>query len=159
MGEGMRKAALLAAILAVFVVGAAIISIAGTKVTSHTKIHVVEHAVSDAVADIGKSGDSPGDVLTFHNPIYNAHDTKKVGHDLGTCFRSTTQRGSWQCSWTTFWKGMGSITVSGPFYDSKGSTLAIVGGTGYFRNARGWMLLKFHNDAGTKFDFIYHVIP
>jgi hypothetical protein len=155
----MRKAALLAALLAAFVVGAAIISIAGTKVTSHTKIHVIEHAVSDGFADIGKSGLSPGDILTFHNPVYDANDNKKVAHDLGTCIRVTNQRGSWQCNWTTFWKGMGSISVSGPFYDAKGSTLAITGGTGYFRNARGWMQLKYHNAKGSKYDFVFHVIP
>ena len=155
----MRKLALFAAILAAFVVGAAIASIAGTKVTSHTKIHVIEHAVSDGFADVGKSGDSRGDILTFHNPVYNATDSKKVAHDLGQCIRTGTQSGSWLCTWTTFWKGMGSISVSGPFYDSKGSTLAITGGTGYFRNARGWMQLKSHNNKGSKYDFIFHVIP
>ena len=64
---------------------------------------------------------------------------------------------SWECSWTTFLK-KGQITVQGPFFDTGDSVLAITGGTGKYRNARGEMELKFHDATGTKFDFIFHVI-
>ena len=155
----MRRLPVLAALLAAFVVGALVVAVAGTKVTSPMRLKVVEHATTDKVGDVAPKGDSSGDVLTFHNAIFDAHDNHKVGRDLGTCIRVQTVSGSWACSWTAWWPGQGSITVGGPFYDTKGSTLAITGGTGQFRNARGWMVLKFHNKAGTKFDFIYHVIP
>ena len=52
----------------------------------------------------------------------------------------------------------GQITVEGPFYDTSDSVLAITGGTGAYRNVRGEMDLKYNNPAGTKFDFVFHVI-
>ena len=42
--------------------------------------------------------------------------------------------------------------------DTGDSVLAITGGTGAYRNVRGEMELKYHNPAGTKFDFVFHVI-
>jgi len=52
----------------------------------------------------------------------------------------------------------GQITVEGPFSDTGNTALAITGGTGKYRNARGSMDLKFHDQAGTEFDFVFHVI-
>ena len=53
----------------------------------------------------------------------------------------------------------GQITVQGPFYDDgSDSTLAITGGTGAYRNARGSMELHWRNPEGTEFDFVFHVI-
>ena len=45
-----------------------------------------------------------------------------------------------------------------PFLDTGDSVVAITGGTGAYRNARGWMDLKYHNPAGTAFDFVFHLI-
>ena len=87
---------------------------------------------------------------------YNRADTKQVGTSQGSCVRIVVGE-SWECSWTTFLP-KGQITVQGPFSDTGDSVLAITGGTGKYRNARGEMELKFHNPAGTKFDFIFHVI-
>ena len=89
-------------------------------------------------------------------PAINAADTQKVGTSQGSCIRLVVGE-SWECSWTTFLPE-GQITVQGPFFDTSDSVLAITGGTGAYRNARGEMELKFHNPAGTKFDFVFHVI-
>jgi len=51
----------------------------------------------------------------------------------------------------------GQITVEGPFSDTGNTVLAITGGTGTYASARGSMDLKYHNKAGTKFDFVFHV--
>jgi allene oxide cyclase len=59
---------------------------------------------------------------------------------------------SWQCSLTT-WLPKGSLVVEGPFYDTRGSTMAITGGTGAYSRARGVMHLQAHNDQGTAFRF------
>jgi hypothetical protein len=120
----------------------------------HT-IALVEHATTDAVTN-GTTGDDVGNVLTFANEVFNHADTKKVGTDQGSCIRMVVGE-SWECSWTTFLP-KGQITVEGPFYDSDDSVLAITGGTGAYRNARGEMELKYHNAAGTKFDFVFHLI-
>jgi hypothetical protein len=47
--------------------------------------------------------------------------------------------------------------VQGPFFDRHASVLAITGGTGIWRQARGQMVLHARNAAGTSFDFRYHV--
>ena len=62
---------------------------------------------------------------------------------------------AWECYWTTFLP-RGQITVEGPFYDAADSTLAITGGTGAYRNARGTMDLRAR--SATEFDFVFHVI-
>jgi hypothetical protein len=119
-------------------------------------IHVVEHATTDAVTNGNANVDQAGNILTFANDVYDASDTTKVGTDQGSCVRIAVGR-SWECMWTTFLPH-GQITVEGPFYDAGDSVLAITGGTGIYRNARGEMELKYHNPAGTEFDFVFHLI-
>ena len=122
--------------------------------TTAPTVHVVEHAITDAVSN-GTKSDSLGNVLTFANPVYNASDTKKAGSDNGFCVR-TVKGKAWECLWTTFLAN-GQITVEGPFSDTGDTKLAITGGTGAYANSRGWMELKYHNKKGTKFDFIFHL--
>jgi len=118
-------------------------------------ITVIEHASTDATTDSGAPGDSAGDILTFANELFDATDTRKVGTNQGYCMRVVPGT-SYECTWTAFLPG-GQIVVSGPFYDAKSSTLAITGGTGRYRNARGTMDLQAREN-GTKFAFAYHVI-
>ena len=76
-------------------------------------VHVIEHAVTDTVVHSGGSGDKTGNLLTFHNYVYNPSDTSRVGHDQGFCVRIFPTAGSWECMWTTFLP-LGQITVEGP---------------------------------------------
>ena len=118
-------------------------------------ITVIEHATSDTTTDTGATGDSVGDVLTFANDLFDAANAQKVGTDQGYCLR-VVAGASYECTWTSFLPG-GQIVVSGPFYDAKDSTLAITGGTGRYRNARGTMDL--HSRAGgTEYAFVYRVV-
>jgi len=126
-----------------------------SRKTEGGTIHVIEHATTDAVTN-GTAGDDAGNILTFANDVFNAADAAKVGSDQGYCVRIVVPQ-SWECNWTTFLPG-GQITVEGPFLDSGDSVLAITGGTGAYRNVRGSMDLKYHNPAGTKFDFVFHLI-
>jgi len=89
---------------------------------------VVEHAVTDTTVNSGGAGDRTGNLLTFHNKVFNAKDTKQVGRDQGFCVR-IVPGASYECMWTTFISG-GQITVEGPFLDTANSVLAITGGTG-----------------------------
>jgi allene oxide cyclase len=118
-------------------------------------IHVIEHAVTDTTVQSGGGVDVTGNLLTFHNKVYNTADTSVVGGDQGYCVRISPAEGSWECNWTTFLPG-GQITVEGPFYDKKNSVLAITGGTGAFRRARGDMKLNSLK-GGTEYDFIFHL--
>ena len=119
------------------------------------KITVIEHATTDTTTDTGAAGDSAGDVLTFANDVFDKNDANKVGTDQGYCIR-VVQGSSYECNWTTM-LAKGNITVEGPFYDSQNSVLAITGGTGRYRNARGTMELE-SRENGTKFAFIFHII-
>jgi hypothetical protein len=117
-------------------------------------ITVVEHATTDTTTDTGAPDDSVGDILTFANDVFDAADAAKVGTDNGYCLR-TVKGAAYECNWTTLLSG-GQITVEGPFLDASDSTLAITGGTGRFRGARGEMELH-SRENGAKFAFVFHV--
>jgi hypothetical protein len=131
----------------------------GKKHHSGKKITVIEHATTDATTDTGAAGDSAGDVLTFANDVFDKTDTNKVGTDQGYCIRvvpGPSEASSYECNFTTM-LAKGNIVVEGPFYDAQDSVLAITGGTGRYRNARGTMELQ-SREGGTKFAFIFHII-
>jgi hypothetical protein len=117
-------------------------------------IHVIEHATSDAVTN-GSATDAAGNVLTFANDVFDTADRSKVGSDQGYCVRIVVGK-TWECNWTTILPA-GQITVEGPFSDTGNTVLAITGGTGRYRDARGFMELIYHDAAGTKFDFVFHL--
>jgi allene oxide cyclase len=135
---------------------------ASGKQPSHAKHHgnngkvitVIEHATTDLTTDTGAPDDSVGDILTFANDVFDAADATKVATDQGYCIRVVVGT-SYECTWTTFLPD-GQLVVSGPFYDAKNSTLAITGGTGRYRNARGTMDLS-SRAGGTEFQFVFHV--
>jgi allene oxide cyclase len=120
-----------------------------------TTVHVIEHAITDTEVPGVGGKDVKGNILTFNNPVFNTANSKQVGHDEGSCTRLQVKLGIWECLWTTFLKG-GQITVQGPFYDTRNSTLSITGGTGAYRNTRGQMELLSRN-GGKEYDFIFQL--
>jgi hypothetical protein len=147
-----------AAVIALVLAPAA--ALAGTSSastsTSPVVIHVVEHAITDTVQEFHPHTASLGDVLAWHNPVYNAADAQPVAADNGYCVRTVaTGKTEWECAWTTFLPG-GQITVEGPYYDDgTDTTLAVTGGTGQYTGAQGSMLLHARNSAGSEYDFIF----
>ncbi len=148
----MKRLLVLAGVVATVGLTIAVVT-GGASTTPGQTIHVIEHANSNTTADVDPPGDSSGDVLTFHNPVFNAADSKQVGRDSGYCIRIRAP-GSYECNWTTFLVN-GHIVVEGPFFDTKDSVLAITGGTGAYRDARGVMELR-SKAGGTKCDLIFH---
>ena len=137
---------------------AAVLLVAGCGGGSDTTtIELIEHAETDVVRHIGpaKEEDSAGDVLTFANPVYDSANKKQEGTDNGSCIRTAAGE-AWECIWTVSLSG-GQITVEGPFYDGKDSTLAITGGTDEYDNASGQMQLHARNPEETEYDFTYEV--
>jgi hypothetical protein len=134
----MRRAFVVVALMAVGVTVAAVASSWASGTSTAPTVHVVEHATTDTVIDTGAHGDTSGDLLTFHNVVYNAANTARAGRDQGDCIRISPAARSWECRWITFVKG-GGIIVEGPFNDDHDTTLAVTGGTGIYRNARGIM--------------------
>ena len=131
------------------------ILIAGASNASAETITLIERATTDAVLDLGASGDSAGDILTFANELYDEKNTKLVGSDNGWCIRTVPGK-AWECSWVAN-LAEGQITVEGPFLDSGDSVLAITGGTGIYAKARGEMKLRARDAKGSEYDFIYAV--
>jgi allene oxide cyclase len=122
---------------------------------SSKTVHVIEHAITDTEIPSGGGKDVKGNILTFNNPVYNAANTKRVGHDEGFCTRIAPAQGIWECLWTTFLKA-GQITVQGPFYDTRNSVISITGGTRAYRDSRGQMRL-LSRKSGTEYDFIFQL--
>ena len=120
-------------------------------------IAVVEHADTDVLQHVGPANedDSVGDVLAFANNLYDEQNQEKVGTDNGMCMRTAVGKAC-ECVWTATLEG-GQITVEGPFYDAKDSTLAITGGTGDYADASGEMTLHAHDAEGSEYDFTYKV--
>jgi hypothetical protein len=157
----MRGRSIIAAAAIAAAVGATSVAVGAggggrTAAATVTTIHVIEHAVTDQTTDVGPAGDSAGDELTFHNKVFDAKDHGVVGSDQGHCIRVDAVGGSYECLYTTSLPG-GQITVEGPFYDKRSSVLAITGGTGRYRTARGELRLRSLAN-GTKFDFLFRVV-
>jgi allene oxide cyclase len=155
--DNMRRGTLL--VLMLFVATAVLAGVAGATSTKADKtIAVVERSTTGPffINDTGATGDSVGDLQIFANDIYNKPNTTKVGTDQGFCVRVVAGK-AWECWWTII-LSKGQITVQGPYFDAGPSALAITGGTGAYRNARGWMDLKARNAQGTESDFVYHLL-
>ena len=116
-------------------------------------IRVVERATTDTSVDLGATGDSIGDLLAFGNELFDKRNQTKVGTNQGSCIRTVPGK-AYECTWTNS-LAKGQITVQGPFLDSGDSVLAITGGTGAYRNARGTMDL--HARSATEFEFTFHL--
>jgi len=95
--------------------------------------------------DIGKSGDSVGDILTFDQPLLDK-DMAEIGNNSGMCIRTRIKH-SFQCQWTLTFKD-GSIQVAGREYDQGTSTISIIGGTGMYAGITGEMD-SVNNNNGT----------
>jgi allene oxide cyclase len=137
-------------------VTATLMAFAAMPCLASHQLRVVEHAVSDAVLNLGKQADSVGDLLTFANPVFDAADKVQVGTDQGYCVRVIVGK-SWECFWTLSLKN-GQITVEGPFADTGDSLMVITGGTGQFAGAKGAMKLHPRDAKGSAYDFAYDLL-
>jgi len=118
-------------------------------------LHIIVHEINDTTVDNGAHGDSPGDLSVFANPLYDAHNSRLVGRESGSCVRTIVGT-AFECNWTVFLDN-GQISVEGPYYDHADSLLAVIGGTGAYSHARGQMLLHARNLAGTEYDYTFYL--
>ena len=153
-------AAVATAVTAVAVPMAALASDGPASLRTHSKvIHVVEHALTDTVQQFHPPADSVGDVLGFHNPVYNSANTAQIATDNGYCVHTVVSgKTEWECN-ITIMLAAGNITVEGEFFDDgTDSTFAITGGTRKYADVAGTMLLHATGDpVGTEFDFTFTI--
>ncbi len=144
-----------AALIAATAIAVSIVSVSAAR-SKVTRMVVVERATTDEVIDLKAEGDSNGDLLVFHNDLYDEDNQEVVGFDQGDCIRIEAGV-SWECRWMNRFAN-GTITVEGPFYDARPSVLAITGGTGAYRDARGSMRLVPRDEAGTEYTFVFRIV-
>jgi Allene oxide cyclase len=139
------------------IIGTVALIAIGPAAAEPQELKVTEHNTTQTITDIGASGDSAGDILTFgQNEVFDADDKNKVGFDQGICYRIVPGK-AWECIWTLA-LDKGQLTVEGPFYDKGDSVLAITGGTGEYAGAQGEMALSdVSGGEGTKYSFTYRI--
>jgi Allene oxide cyclase len=152
-GERLTVKRLSLVLLLCVAAAACLVPAASARRSKH--VTVIEHATTDTTIDVGKKGDSTGDILTFHNKVFNAADTRRVGTDQGTCIRIDPKAGTYECAWSVKLKG-GQLMVQGPFYDTRSSVLAVTGGTGKYSAVRGEMGLVSRK-GGKEFAFRFRL--
>jgi hypothetical protein len=146
------------AVVAILLAAGLVANATSPSVREPTRFKVVEHETGNKGVDTdgsGGTGDSTGDLLTFHNKIFDASNTDMIGRDLGVC-TLVVPGTSYYCSWNTFLPG-GQLSVQGLFSFTRGTKMSITGGTGQYANARGSMLLRLRQDGN--FEFIFSVLP
>ncbi len=111
-----------------------------------TLVTVADATVEKArFVDIGATGDSPGDMFVFDQPLLDEHG-QNIGNNSGVCIRTRVGH-SLQCQWTLTLDN-GTIQVAGREFDSGTSSITIVGGTGAFAGITGQME-STNNEDGT----------
>src|SRR5712691_3761392 len=161
MAEVMMKKSLLSTAVISFVIGvlAAVFfpmaSAAFVQAHSERTLHVIDHSSKEAFLDVPPKGPSLGDQFYFNDPVFDASNKNKIGTDQGICFQMVRGHSN-ECHWTTYLPE-GQITVEGPFDFPADSILAILGGTGAYKDARGQMRLHARDPQGAQFDFFFEL--
>ena len=130
--------------------------LAFTSALAGEKLQLVERALTDATLDLGKKGDSVGDIMTWANPMFDAGNKTQLGTDQGFCIRVLVGK-SWECTWTTTLKD-GQISVEGPFKDEGDSVVTVIGGTGKYAGAKGQLKLHPRDAKASSYDFLFELL-
>lgn len=120
--------------------------------TSHVlHLDVRFRPFADNYVDIGARGPSIGDPIVFDDRLLN-HSGRVVGTEAGTCTVTTVLADGFRthCVGTARLPG-GQIAFQGLVSNAPVKRLAVVGGTGRYRNAAGTLVLTElgHDEAGT----------
>lgn len=145
MRRSSKAIALAAAVLLVGALGAVSIASAAPQqaATSKTKVlHLISHQVSLKVIDLGKKGNSAGDVALESTVEFQ--NGQRVGRSVLTCvaitFSSTRGPDALCHGATVFHDGQiefqGETTFNTPF------TVAVTGGTGSYQNVGGQLTVE-----------------
>jgi len=119
--------------------------VACTQQAPQTLITIADARVDSAqLIDVGKPGDSVGDILIFDQPLLDEGMTA-IGNNSGMCIRTRAEH-SFQCQWTLTFES-GSIQVAGRELEQGTSNISIVGGTGIYSDISGEMESTNNNDG------------
>ncbi len=130
----------------------ALLTVASTATAAETNLQLVERATTNTIAvHAGHAADNTGDILTFTNDVFDAANTKKLGFDQGYCVRLIAGK-SWECHFTILLANS-QLSIDGPFLDQGDTAMAVTGGTGIYRDARGDLVLHARDAKGSAYDY------
>jgi len=116
------------------------------------KAEFIEH--TDSSQYFQTTGSGVGDVVQFDNPTYDIKDKHEVGRATGTCSRNRNTD-LWFCLYEINFEGNDDdlVYVMGTIWQEakKPAAIAVVGGTGKYRGARGTAII-FHKKEFTEQD-------
>ena len=143
---------LVLAMTILFVIGGISVSlrpaVAASEKTTHLQFFV-QFIGQDTFLDLGAPGPSQGDEFILHELVFTPDGRTQVGHDGGMCVIFDVAVPESNCTVTYSLPG-GEITVQ--FLNSPPATkiVAVTGGTGIYRNARGQgKLVELGNETAT----------
>ena len=126
---------LLAALLsAATVAGVALARGSAGDESQTVTIRALELPTQTTFTDLNAKGASQGDTFAASNTLHMGG--KAIGREDDWCTLLNAKRLRFECDITEFLHG-GSVMAQGPFQVGTGGRLAIVGGTGRYREARG----------------------
>ncbi len=113
--------------------------------------------ITDTVQEFHPPKESLGDMLGWHNLVYNASNTRQIATDNGYRVRTVAiGKTEWECAGQPCFPAARSPSKAPYYDDGTDSALAITGGTGRYTGAEGTMLLDATgNPVGSEYDFIF----
>lgn len=127
-------------------------------------IRLYEHDTSQATADLGAKGDSPGDLYVFSGDTFTRKGGARVGRLGGTCTTTSVDPGGEQLCTATFTLPGGQIALQGlattdELFGGRTLSFPITGGTGAYRHARGSGTIQVPVDVPGQTDanFVIHL--
>jgi|GEM_PF-25762 len=114
---------------------------------------LVGRAKSDTALQQQEGKNLLGDRIVFANPVFDEANKTQLGRDHGEFVLTDPEAMLYAGSFSLVLDG-GTFTVQGQASNSAATTLAVTGGTGIFRGARGEVTLSPRNDQGSEFDVI-----
>jgi hypothetical protein len=129
---------------------------ASTDLSSPRTITVIEKEAQSHFVDLGRRGPSLGDYFVFSGVL--RHAGNRVGYDGIHCTFVHTRPLRAECEATFKLGGRGKITAEGLLrLANRTFIVAVNGGTGGFRNARGQATIQ--DLSQTKSKITFHLIP
>ena len=140
----MRKLTILGGVAVATMLTVTWINIGPADSASGKVIRVYEHDTSQASLDLGEKGESPGDLFVYSGDVFNKKGGKNIGRAAGQCLTVSTGSAHAEsiCSVHVTLAG-GKIIGEGlantaDIFGGKTLPFPITGGTGVYRNARGY---------------------
>lgn len=115
---------------------------------------LVGRAQTDGTLRQIEGKDTVGDRIVFNNPIFDEANERQVGIDQGQFVLIDAKGMFYDGAFTLVLDG-GSLVAQGRTSNSATTTLAVTGGTGAFRGARGEVTLRPRADATPAFDVLF----